>query len=154
MYVRGYHKNFSGFIFLYGIYMLPGIECQTIAIWGTTPLLVYNFSLSIWQHSNDLSLSLLQLSVISVRINRINACCSLKRKSIIIAFFTQLSSCSRQALHLRRCLHQQDKSHSPPILGSHYTCTYACINRIKCLAGPKGLLMIPCIQGIIGWTKR
>ena len=47
-------------------------------------------------------------------------------------------------------LHQQNKSYSL-VLGQSYT--YACINRIKCLAGPKGLLVIPCIQGIIGWTK-
>ena len=47
-------------------------------------------------------------------------------------------------------MHQQDKSYSL-VLGQSYT--YACINRIKCLAGPKGLLVIPCIQGIIGWTK-
>ena len=58
--------------------------------------------------------------------------------------------CIRHAIHMHIYLHQQNKSYSID-LGQSYTS--ACLNRIKCLAGPKGLLVIPCIQGIIGWTK-
>ena len=58
--------------------------------------------------------------------------------------------CIRLAIHMHIYLHQQNKSYSI-VLGQSYT--YACLNRIKCLAGPKDLLVIPCIQGIIGWTK-
>ena len=58
--------------------------------------------------------------------------------------------CIRLPIHMHIYLHQQNKSYSI-VLGQSYT--YACLNRIKCLAGPKGLLVIPCIQGIIGWTK-
>ena len=107
-------------------------------------------------HPLSFQANIWRLSVIAVRINCYYSPSVQSSRSLLGQQYTcaytciNRIKCIRLAIHMHIYMHQQNKSYSF-VLGQSYT--YACINRIKCLAGPKGLLVIPCIQGIIGWTK-